>query len=176
MIQLVSGVYFDPMKPDPSVITVADIAHALALQCRYAGHCFYHYSVAQHCCYVYDVIRREYPQRFDLQAWALLHDADEGLGLPDLPTLVKQHPAMVGYREAQAGIMRAVVERFGLNPATCPPEVDVADKRMLATEWRALKHPSFICPHPMDPYPDFEIASWGIEEAQAGFERRWYQL
>ena len=111
MIQLYSGVYFDPLNPDPALITIEDIAHALSLQCRYAGHCRYHYSVAQHCCLVHDVVDPH------LRRWALLHDADEGLGLPDLPTLVKRDPRMTAYREAQAAIMRAVVERFGLDPA-----------------------------------------------------------
>lgn len=170
MIQLYSGVYFDPLNPDPALITIEDIAHALSLQCRYAGHCRYHYSVAQHCCLVHDAVNPH------LRRWALLHDADEGLGLPDLPTLVKRDPRMAAYREAQAAIMRAVVERFGLDPATCPPEVDLADRRMLATEWKMLKLPGYIGPDWPEPYHGYHVYPVGPTQAKDAFLTRWGRL
>ena len=47
-MQTYSGFQFWPLDPRPEEIHVIDIAHSLANQCRYAGHCREFYSVAQH--------------------------------------------------------------------------------------------------------------------------------
>lgn len=38
-IRTYSGVYFDVFNPDPELILIDDIAHALSQLCRYGGHC-----------------------------------------------------------------------------------------------------------------------------------------
>ena len=43
-----SGVLFWPLLPNPDDIRIADIAHALSQQCRFAGHTRTFYSVAEH--------------------------------------------------------------------------------------------------------------------------------
>ena len=43
-----SGKLVDPLNLSSSDIDIEDIAHSLALQCRYGGHVKFHYSVAQH--------------------------------------------------------------------------------------------------------------------------------
>jgi hypothetical protein len=48
MITLKSGKLFDIFDPDVDAIDVEEIAHSLALQCRYGGHCNKFYSVAEH--------------------------------------------------------------------------------------------------------------------------------
>ena len=42
-----SGLRFWPLLPNPDDIMIADIAHALAHQCRFGGHASQFYSVAE---------------------------------------------------------------------------------------------------------------------------------
>ena len=67
---------------DSNVYSVVDIAHSLANQCRYNGHCEFHYSVAQHSMLVADCV----PE--NLKAFALLHDASESY-CSDIPKPLK---------------------------------------------------------------------------------------
>ena len=43
-----TGKKFYPAVPDLELISIIDIAHALSMICRYAGHCTKFYSVAEH--------------------------------------------------------------------------------------------------------------------------------
>lgn len=78
-----SGNFVNLMKPDPDTILLDDIAHHLSMCVRYAGGISRFYSVAEHCCLVYDLIpfvvdAAKEPNRFvELQKAALLHDAAE---------------------------------------------------------------------------------------------------
>jgi 5'-deoxynucleotidase YfbR-like HD superfamily hydrolase len=47
-IQTYSGRQFDIAAPTPEMVDLEDIAHSLAMQCRYNGHCQHFYSVAEH--------------------------------------------------------------------------------------------------------------------------------
>ena len=42
-------VMFDPVHPDPALIDIRDISHALSMLCRANGHFPTFYSVGQHC-------------------------------------------------------------------------------------------------------------------------------
>lgn len=116
-ILLSSGVLFDPMNPDPALIDIRDIARGLACEIRYAGHVApldagpITYTVAQHSVLV--------SRRFSsptMRMAGLLHDAEEGLGLKDLPSPVKAHPCFATYRLAGETLRRRVFERFGVEP------------------------------------------------------------
>ena len=48
-IRTASGLYIDPLNPDPDCINIDDIAHALSNQCRFSGHTSRFFSVAEHC-------------------------------------------------------------------------------------------------------------------------------
>lgn len=124
-IQTCSGRQFWPMDPRPEDIHPEDIAHALSMLCRYAGHCNRFYSVAEHCCLLHDVAERQD------RPWALLHDASEAY-LADVPRPVK--PFLPGYAEAEAVVMRAVAARFRLLPFTEPASVKELDGRILVDE------------------------------------------
>ena len=47
-IRTYTGIMFDPLNPDPDLINLGDISHALSLLCRANGHFRNFYSVAQH--------------------------------------------------------------------------------------------------------------------------------
>lgn len=69
-----------------AMMNVDDIAHALSLQCRFAGHIKCFYSVAEHSCLVSDWLFNN-DQR-DLAMAGLFHDASEAY-LVDIPKPVK---------------------------------------------------------------------------------------
>lgn len=136
-IQTFSGKRFYPFDPRPEDICIKDIAHALANQCRFAGHTSVFYSVAEHSVRV----SWECPPEYAL--WGLLHDAPEAYVI-DLPRPIKRHDQMLAYREAEWFVWEAVCERFGLKDGSSlgyyelPTSVHRADETLLATEARDL--------------------------------------
>lgn len=129
-IQTASGRYVDPLNLHPDDVSVEDIAHALAHQCRYSGHTSVFHSVAEHSVRTVDIV----PAQDRL--WALLHDATEAY-LVDLPRPIKYAPGLEEYRKAERRAMLVICERFGLPPEE-PDSVRHADLVLLATERRDL--------------------------------------
>ena len=123
-MQTFTGRQFWPLDPRPEDVDILDIAHALANQCRYAGHCRRFYSVAEHSVLLARAVAPEH------RLWALLHDAAEAY-LVDLPRPVKRQ--VVGYHLAEAAVMAAICWRFGLAPEM-PDAVHEADYRILRDE------------------------------------------
>lgn len=66
-----SGKRISLYNPDPELICIEDIAHALSHICRFGGHAREFYSVAQHCCLV------SYLAPAEWRLAALMHDATE---------------------------------------------------------------------------------------------------
>lgn len=116
------------MDPRADEVFIEDIAHSLSLQCRYAGHVLRFYSVAEHSVLIARCLRDQYGEQTAL--YGLLHDASEAY-LVDVPRPVK--PYLTGYKAAEAKVMAAVCERFGM-PLDMPPEVHEADERIIADE------------------------------------------
>jgi hypothetical protein len=123
-IQTATGRQFWPIDPHADEVFIDDIAHALSMLCRFGGHCLRFYSVAEHSVLL---SRAAAPED---RLWALLHDATEAY-LVDVPRPLK--PFLVGYKEAEGKIMRAVCEKFGLGD-DMPDRVKDADKRILFDE------------------------------------------
>jgi hypothetical protein len=123
-MQTFTGRQFWPLDPRPDEVFIQDIAHALAHQCRYAGHCRRFYSVAEHSVLL---ARNVHPKH---RLWALLHDASEAY-LVDLPRPVKRH--LPAYVDAERVVMDAICRRFGLTP-DIPEAVHEADVRILRDE------------------------------------------
>lgn len=159
-MQTASGRAFWPMDPRAEELDIGDIAHALSMQCRYAGHCSRFYSVAEHC-----VLMAQSVSSVEAQRWALMHDASEAY-LVDVPRPVKRF--LVGYKDAETRLMGVIAERFNLSPI-CPDEVEEADNRILLDEMRAL-----MVPPPMPWIISFEplgveIMNWQPIEARFEF-------
>ena len=88
-IRTFTGRKFWPLSPRPEEIDIQDIAHALSLSCRWTGHTYCHYSVAEHSLRVsllaQQLILAENSSRNnvvitsarEIALWGLLHDASE---------------------------------------------------------------------------------------------------
>lgn len=125
-IETYTGRLFYPLEPRAQDVDILDIAHALAMQCRFAGHCREFYSIAQHSVRVSLLCPPEYA------LWGLLHDASEAY-LVDIPRPLKRSAAMKPYRDAEARVMRAVCEHFGLWPEE-PEVIRAMDNAVLFRE------------------------------------------
>jgi len=123
-----SGRRFDLLAPTAAMIAPQDLSQSLARICRFNGHTRAHYSVAQHSCFVADLV----PAGDQLAA--LLHDATEAY-VGDMVRPLKD--VMPEYREIEHRIWLAVCERFLIDPIL-PASVKRADLVALATERRDL--------------------------------------
>lgn len=123
-IQTASGIYFDLLEPDTSMVDIRDIAHALARICRFTGHVRRHYSVAEHSLHASHWVPA--PWAFA----ALMHDAHEAY-VGDVAAPLKR--LIPDYRRIEQRVEAVVRERFGL-PPVFPHCVKQADLQMLATE------------------------------------------
>ena len=166
-IQTYTGLRLDLLDPDPATINLDDIAHALALQCRFNGHCREFYSVAEHSVRVARIL----PER--LRAWGLMHDATEAY-IGDIVRPLRRAAGLECLDEIETDVLAAVAVRFGLPLLGDVPFADYeairhADDILLATEARDL-----MAPPPEDwgltvePLPD-TIEPWGQRQAERSF-------
>jgi len=132
IFEMVNGDLFDPLDPDPDKIEVEVIATVLGNSCRFGGHVPRFYSTAQHSILVAFLAPRDLPA----QRYALFHDADETLGLPDMLTMVKK--AFGNFVRAQAQIASAVEKRLKLDPAD-HKRIKPADRQALNLEKLQLR-------------------------------------
>jgi len=123
-ITTLSGRQIDPFNLRTKDIDIQDIAHSLAMQCRYNGHTRRFYSVAEHSVLVSQVLPDEH------KLWGLLHDATEAY-IGDMVSPVKGR--MTDFKKLEQQIEKAVAERFGLTSAM-PEIVHGADKHILSLE------------------------------------------
>ena len=81
--------HFDPTDPDPELILIEDIAHALSMLCRGNGHVSSFWSVGEHCiCCAKEAAGRGLSKKVILAC--LLHDASECY-MSDVPRPLKQN-------------------------------------------------------------------------------------
>lgn len=123
-IETYTGKKFYFLNPTPDTIDIIDIAHSLAMQCRYTGHTSRFYSVAEHSVIVSMLV----PEELALEA--LLHDASEAY-LADVAGPLKPH--LTGYRDMENVVMGAIAKHFGFNWPV-HPFVHEADKVQLVSE------------------------------------------
>jgi hypothetical protein len=160
------GRQFFPLEPRPGDIDVGDIAHSLAMQCRFNGHCRRFYSVAEHSVRVSRILEGR------ARLWGLLHDAAEAY-ISDLPRPLKA--TAPGFRAAEDRLLEVIVTRFGLE-WPMPPAVAHADDVLLATEMRDLMAPS-PTPWPLEAAPlAATIVPVDHDEAEKLFLERFAEL
>jgi len=103
-----TGKHFEPANPDPALICIEDIAHALSLICRGNGHVRSFWSVGQHCisC-AKEALARGLSDRMVLAC--LLHDASECY-MSDLPRPFKKE--LAAYREHEDHLLDIIYIKF----------------------------------------------------------------
>lgn len=109
-----TGKMFDPLMPDPELIDIRDIAHALSMLCRANGHFPAFHSVGQHCleC-AREAQARGYSRRVQLAC--LLHDGSEAY-LSDVTRPVKK--AMPLYLTFEEPLQEAIWNKWLGAPLT----------------------------------------------------------
>lgn len=147
-IRTYTGLKFWPLNPRGQDICIEDIAHALSLACRFSGHTYCHYSVADHSLRVSKLVEQmvmAQPGPLTLRTeaareaalWGLLHDGSEAY-LCDVPSPIKRAPGIgILYKQYERNLMDIIALRFNLSPHE-PSVVKDADRILLATEMRDL--------------------------------------
>ena len=165
-----SGVLFWPLLPNPDDIRIADIAHALSQQCRFAGHSREFYSVAEHS------VRVSLLGRPEDALWGLLHDASEAY-LTDVLAPMKELPQFEAYRAAERSLQGTIAVRFGLSTEQ-PRSVTEADRAVLGIEICDLLRP-LGSPQPGRPPQKNKLTitnPWPPRIAKARFLTRFREL
>lgn len=154
---------------DDNKYNINDIAHSLANQCRYAGHCDIYYSVAQHSVLCSQMCYKE------VALEALMHDCGESV-MPDIARPVKYF--IPGIREFDDRISASMFKYFNLQ-WPLDTRVHEVDNRMLATEARQFMSNSNIDEWDvigkLEPYK-ITITSWRPEFAKQMFLDRYQYL
>jgi hypothetical protein len=156
--------------PRPEEIEIEDIAHGLSMQCRFAGHIEYFYSVAEHS------VRASWLVPIEDALATLLHDASESY-IVDIPRPLKKSPGFEKYHEYEERMMEVIFERFGLK-LPLPHSTKMADQVMILTEQRDLRKPGtnlWTPPKGLQPLP-YKIQAWSQPSAKARFLERFNQL
>ncbi len=123
-----TGKYIDVFNPDPEAIVIEDIAHALSLTCRWAGHLNKFYSVAQHSV----LVCWHVPYENKLEA--LLHDASEAY-INDIPSPAKKR--LPDYKLLEDNLMSVIAQKFGFKFPLSQKTIE-ADRLLLHREWYSL--------------------------------------
>lgn len=170
-----TGKTFDFINPEPDSICIEDIAHALALECRFANQSRVHYSVAQHSVLVSQVVDVRDPvfTEIALRRMALLHDAAEAY-LGDLSWPLKT--LLPDYKRIEDRVHRAIAKRFGLASLVLPSQVKDADRQLLANEGMSFMSPDWR-DAAVDPCPKIGvIQALDAPRAEALFLKRFEEL
>lgn len=145
-IQTYSGRQFWPLDPRADEVDIDDIAHHLAMLCRFTGACRRFYSVAEHSVKVSYVATTQLTDK-RLVLRALLHDAAEAY-CNDIARPVKRN--ILGYDDIEQANQTAIFDRFGLPAADDEADAIIkqADNAMLLAEQRFIMTP---CEHSWRP-------------------------
>ena len=104
--QTYTGKKFWPLDPRADEVDIIDIAHSLALSCRFNGHCNLFYSVAQHSVLVSTLVKPSYAFA------ALLHDSTEAY-LGDIIRPIKRYLPKI--KEIEENLEIVIFQHFGID-------------------------------------------------------------
>lgn len=136
MFPLRSGLVFDLVNPIPAMVTIDDIAWALAHTLRYGGHADVPINVASHSLNVRWIVMQS-DTKPELRLAALLHDAHEAY----VGDVIRPLKKLLGdeWMAIEQRIDRAIAEQFNVDVETFrAPEVRFADQLAYCWERRDL--------------------------------------
>lgn len=171
-----TGRRVNPLGLTPDSICIEDIAHGLALQCRFSGQCRVFYSVAQHSVVASRIVSSSRPHN---RLAALLHDAGEAyLGDTVRPVkwALKKYTSILTLAEGWA--QWVVFRKFGITDWS-PEDVKAADNAMLATEARDIVTDStddWWLPEPPIKWHIEPAKCWDWRRAEVMFLARFEEL
>lgn len=165
-------------------VALEDVAHGLANVCRWSGQCRAFYSIAQHACLAFDLVRALEPQASRVLLRTTLHHDTPEAYLGDMPTPLKRTPWAAPYRALEAQAWAACVARFVLTDPL-PSIVKHVDRVLLATEARDLMG-GLVLPDLPEPLPIPQdlvgwwyraaIVPWTPRRAERAFLQRYAQV
>ena len=191
---------FRPLNPSPGTVCREDIAHALAMKCRWTGHCSQFLSIAQHSVLVSCLAELLFVSersggvgpsdaecRF-VGALGLLHDAAEAY-LPDVSRPIKRAAGFlagagwVSFETAETKVLSTILDVFGLGMdlETIVPGIGSyvkrADDLILAREADLFMggREGWVWA-PDGPVPEFPISDLSPSAAKALFQTRWDEV
>jgi len=170
-----TGKKFHLVNPRLEDIDIQDIAHGLAMQCRWTGQCKFHYSIAQHSYYCSFIGP-------DKEAFnRLMHDSSEAY-IGDMNRPLKYYTeAGDAYRRVEHPLQKLIAERFGFAVVE-PVSVKQADNLMLYAEKNQIMNvpfeaSDFQCGGKIDTTPaSITIERWSPEQAKKMFLDRFEEL
>ena len=163
-MQTYTGRRFFPVDPRAEDVDIRDIAHALAMICRYGGHSKFHYSVAQH-----SVLMAEKADAVNALR-ALMHDSPEAY-TGDIIRPLKKDPRMAPFGEVERAVELAICNRFGLPFHIMNAEIKRLDNAILHDERaQVLTHTDHDWDVDGEPL-GVEIVPWAPEVAREKFLR-----
>jgi hypothetical protein len=147
------------LDPSHDEIWIDDIAHSLALQCRYNGNIQHCYSVAEHSVKLSYMV-----DHHNLEA--LMHDAAETyLGDVSRPFQDAMGPEFKArYKEIEAAILKVIGQKYAFT-TPIPLEVMAMDTRLMRDEMAEMD---------ADEFDDIEF--WSADHAEHRFLDRFYEL
>ncbi len=157
--------YFD--YPHVDMIDLNDIAHSLSMMCRYNGHVYKHYSIAQHCV----LASRLVPKRLALAA--LMHDAAEAYMGDMVSPLKKRIPK---FKEIESRIEKIIEQKFNFYVSEEDKKlIKKVDDILYVTEIRDLK--GFKSESKSDIIPmNKKIHPWKQNQAYWSFINRYRKI
>lgn len=136
-VRTITGRYIDVLNPDTGDIVIEDIAHGLAMICRYGGHVAAHYSVGEHSLNVAAQLRRMFGDEH-LALAGLLHDASEAY-LGDVVRPLKHADDMATYRLVEALMEVQIARRFGVSDVMHDARIKQIDNEILPWEMAMIR-------------------------------------
>ncbi len=164
---------FDPLRPNPELIDIRDIAHSLSMLCRANGHFRSFYSVGMHCINCANEAKaRGYSKK--LQLGCLLHDGSEAY-LSDVTRPVKEE--LPRYREIEEPLQELIWEKFLGEPLTDEENrlVFLIDDHILENEFPALMGAKLYETVP-ELFSDPQFAFEGFQATEQEFLKLFWEL
>jgi len=174
-----SGKKFDVLNPRIQDIHIEDIARSLSMKVRFNGFIRDFYSVAEHCCIMYDIVDISDPDLFGLKKNILFHDAAEAY-LTDVPAPVK--PTMANFIKIENEILALIYYKFKV-----PKIIDIQykllkqlDRDICVTEAFYLGLNINVWPEYQNGnahlLPDTQIHCWPWQQAEDEFLARYEKV